>query len=499
MNSGTARQARTSTSGRRTARRHDSSLPVEVTSFVGRASELSAIRSRLADGARFVTLTGVGGVGKSRIAVNAAHQLLPAIADGVHFVELTRLRHGELLAQAILESAGIAPVAGEAPAESLVRGLSGKDVLLVLDNCDHLHLACAELVPLLLQRTSGVAILATSRKPIGSSGEWVVPVAPLTTTHSSAGEREAVQLFVDRVQAVRPDFLADSCNFEQITALCRRLDGLPLAIELAARRLRVLSLEQLSVRLEDRFRVLTEAPNDVPERHRSLRAVFDFSYEQCSAAEQVLWARVSVFVGSASLEALESICESDSEAGSSVLDLVDGLVQRSILVPTETSSGPRYWMLESVREYGVQRLANMANGVEAVRFQRRHREFYARVAQLAEREWFGPGQDEWCDRLRAELPNLRAAMESFLDEDDRSGAAEMATTLWPLWIAHGQLHEGRMWFHRTMAGELDDAKALAVSAWIDLLEGDVEVAESRLTSSVTLARARGDDRSLAQA
>ncbi|MGA5546200.1 ATP-binding protein [Mycobacterium sp. NPDC051198] len=494
MSIGSAGFARADSGGGRATRGNTvAGLTMEVTSFVGRAGELAAIRSRLAEGARIVTLVGVGGVGKSRIARRAARRLLPVFSGGVYFVDLTRLRHDELLAQAVLDSAGIDAVRGAQDSlDRLIQAVTGKDVLIVLDNCDHLHAGCSEFVAALVRQTAGVAVLATSRSPIRTSGEWLVPVPPLTASESADGDRAAVQLFVDRVQAVRPDFAADGENIEQIISLCRRLDGLPLAIELAARRMRVLSLEQLSQRLEDRFRVLTEAPSDVPERHRSLLAVFDFTYEQCSPGERRLWIQASTFVGGASLEALESVCA--SEDGESVLDLVDGLMQRSILTRAEGVGGPRITMLESVREYGMRRLEE--SSVQAA-VRDRHRDFFAEYVRVAEQSWFGPNQDVWCAAHRAELPNLRAALESFLADGDNAAAAQMVAAMWPLWLMHGYLHEGRMWCKRVISADVANAKAQWVTGWIELLEGNVDLSTSRLARSLELAQSSDDHQSMA--
>lgn len=466
-------------------------LPGEATSFIGRRDVLTAIRSRIGSGARLVTLVGIGGIGKSRVVVQAARQLTPVFPDGVIYVDLTQLRHRELLAQAVLDAAGIPPAASEEAAEYLIRSLAGKAVLIVLDNCEHLLAACAELVALLLRRTAGVAVLSTSRMPLGTTGEWLIPVQPLAVSGQDA---DGVALFVDRVQSVQSAFVVDAANIGRIEALCARLDGLPLAIELAARRMRVLSLDQLIDRLEDRFRILTEAPNDVPERHRSLRAVFDYSYEQCSPDESRLWAQASVFVGSISLEALEAVCVPDGPV--TALDLVDGLVQRSILIRSESVNGARYRMLESIREYGIDRLHDE---LDTVQLRHRHRGYFSEVARRAERHWFGPRQADWSEELRLELPNLRAALDSFLSDGEWEAAAEMVADLWPFWLAHGHLHEGRMWFQRSRVDDYPSPKTMWVSAWIDLLEGDVETSTRRLKISVALSQKLGDIRSLANA
>jgi predicted ATPase/DNA-binding CsgD family transcriptional regulator len=466
-------------------------LPAELSTFVGRRRELSEVRPLL-ENHRLVTLIGSGGVGKTRLAVQAARRVLRGFGDGVWLVELAALADPELLAATV---AGVFGVADRSARSALVAYLEDKRLLLVLDNCEHLVEACASLVGKLLAAAPELRVLVTSREPLRVDGEQVVGVAPLSVPDPRSlppgdlAEFESVRLFAERARAVRPTFVVNADNRLAVAAVCRRLDGIPLGIELAAAQLRVLSVEQILARLDDRFPLLATARGVAPGRQQSLRATLDWSHDLCSPGEQLLWARVSVFAGGFDLGAAEAVCGGDRNDPGQVFELVTGLVDKSILVrEPEAEAAARYGLLETVRQYGRQRLA--ATGQETVLLAR-HREYYRQLARRAAAERVSPREVDWLLRLRRELPNLRQAMESGLAEPGAAHAAlEIAVAVQDLWYGGGRHREARRWLTRALAGDLQPtpprAIALAVAGYLTLLLGDAKPSGPMLAEAQVL-------------
>jgi len=338
-------------------------LPAELTSFVGRRRELATTRQMLAS-SRLLTLTGVGGVGKTRLALRMAGEVRRTFPDGVWFVELAALHDSQLVPYTLANALELRQVSPE-PTADLAHYLEEKRLLVVLDNCEHLTDACAVLASKLLAAAPGLRIVATSRHVLGVEGEQILPVPPLSTpaaeTEVGAGDAthyESVALFVDRATAVAPDFEIVDANRAAVLELCRRLDGIPLAIELAAVWLRILSPAQILDRLEDRFRLLTTVRPASPARQQTLDAAIAWSFDLCSPAEQLLWARLSVFSGGFDLEAAEEVCSGDGIARVDVLTLVASLVNKSIIIRKQATEHTTAWyqMLETIRQYGVTQL-----------------------------------------------------------------------------------------------------------------------------------------------
>ena len=337
-------------------------LPAELTSFVGRRRELSETRRLLAS-SRMLTLTGVGGVGKTRLALRMAAEVRRTFPDGVWFVELAALHDAQLVPHTVANTLELRQVSAD-PAGDLAAYLERRRLLVVLDNCEHLTDACAMLASKLLAAAPGLRILATSRHVLGVEGEQILAVPPLSTRTArveagDAAHYESVRLFLDRAAAVAPDFEVGDGNRDAVVELCRRLDGIPLAIELAAVWLRTLSPVQILDRLEDRFRLLTSGRSAAP-RHQALDATVGWSYELCSPAEQLLWARLSVFSGGFDLEAAEEVCSGEGIPTADVLNLIASLVNKSIVIRIQATSHTTAWyqMLETIRQYGEERLAD---------------------------------------------------------------------------------------------------------------------------------------------
>ncbi|MCX5215478.1 LuxR C-terminal-related transcriptional regulator [Kitasatospora sp. NBC_00240] len=438
-------------------------LPVDVTSLVGRQGEVSQVKKMLSS-SRLATLTGVGGVGKTRLALQVARQLRRAFPDGVWLAPLAEVGETDLLALTVMEAVGLRSPTQE-PVAALTDYLRDKQLLLVLDNCEHLVEGCAELVARLLPACPRLRILATSREPMGIDGESVfmvptLPVPDLTTTATP----ESMALFAERAAAAVPGFLVTENNRQAVASLCRHLDGLPLAIELAAVRMRVLSVEELLARQGDRYALLTRGNRSAQPRHRSLRAAVDWSFELCSDTERLLWARLSAFAGGCDLEAAQHVCAGEGLPAEEVLEAIAGLLDKSILLREETAGRVRYRMLETIRQYGRERL--LESREEEV-LHRRHRDYYLEQAEQLQVQWFGPGQTELLVRMRAEHANLRAALEFCLSEpaEMRTGL-HMAGALWLYWMLSGLQKEGEYWLRRTLASQPEPSSERAIGLWV---------------------------------
>jgi non-specific serine/threonine protein kinase len=482
-------------------------LPIDVTSFVGRRRELSAARRLLGD-ARLLTLAGAGGVGKTRLALRLAAEVRRTFPDGVWLADLAALQDRELVPQTVLAALGLRDDSTRLPVNTLLEYLAGKRLLLVLDNCEHLQDACAVLATKLLSEAEGLRILATSRQLLNAEGEQVLEVPPLSVPDpdwpSGAGsliEYEAVRLFAERAAAVVPGFAVTADNGAVVARLCQGLDGIPLAIELAAVRLRVLSAEQILERLDDRYRLLTGGSRTALERHQTLRAAIDWSYDLCSPREQILWGRLSVFSGGFDLEAVEQTCADADIAQEDVIELVTGLVDKSILAREEHGSRVRYRLLESIRQYGQTRLTE--SGQEK-QLRRRHCHYYHDLARRADAAVMSSRQTEWLLRLRVDLPNIRVALNFCLTEPGQAQVGlATASALQYYWLFYGLLREARQWL--TQALRLDPqptvirSKALSAAAFILLLQGDADAALPLRDEGNALARRLDDGRALAHA
>src|SRR6516164_504795 len=373
-------------------------LPAELTTFVGRRGELAEVR-RLLAGSRLVTLTGVGGVGKTRLALRAAAGLARAFRDGVWLVQLDQLRDQALVAQAVAGALGLQDRAGYAQAAALADYLSARQLLLVLDNCEHLVDAAAKLADLLLRAAAGLRVLATSREALTTDGETVLAVPPLAAPE--AGRRltvaelarfPAAGLFAERAAQVVPGFALNEANMAAVAGICGRLEGLPLAIELAAAQTRVLSPEQIDARLGDRLGLLTRGGRARPARQQTLRASIEWSWELCTRAERLLWARCSVFAGGFELDAAEDICADDRLAAGDVLDLLAALASKSILAVEHGEGVARYRLPETLREYGQERLRESG---EDTALRRRHRDWHEQLARRADTGWLSLQMTDW--------------------------------------------------------------------------------------------------------
>ncbi|MFF1875513.1 ATP-binding protein, partial [Kitasatospora herbaricolor] len=472
-------------------------LPVDVTSFVGRRSQVADVRKLLLGTSRLVTLTGPGGVGKTRLARRVAETVQRAFGDGVRFVELAELREASLLAHRVAERLDLRDQSTRTALDTVIEHLRPRSILLVLDNCEHLVDDCAKLAERITQECPEVRILATSRQLLDVYGETVVPVPPMgtpelaqqKTSPEAMAAYDSVQLFVDRAAAILPGFELTDENCDSVARLCRQLDGIPLAIELAVVWLRALSLQQIEERLSKRYGLLTRGPRSAPERHRTLRALVDWSYDLCSPAEQRVWARASVFAGGFGLTAIEYVGEGDGVASDEVLDVVRSLVEKSILIPDEHDGSMRYRILETLREYGHERLL-AAGEYETVR--RRHRDWHVRLTEQFRVEWLGPDQEAWAQRLRQEHPNLRIALDTCLAQPGQAAVGlRIVTRLASYWTIGGRLKEACYWLDRALQQAPEPTHERATALWFNafcrLLLGEAEVGAANLLESAELA------------
>lgn len=493
----TARQPRLKVSSNSPPQRN-TNLPNSLTSFVGREWESTQVE-RLLAGARLLTLKGVGGSGKTRLALEVARGLIGEFADGVWLVELAALRDPALVPRTVLATLGGKERPDRSPIETLVETLRRKHLLLVLDNCERLVEACAQLSGELLARCPHLRVLATSRELLNVPAEMSWRVPSLSLPDADAGRSldelsnsEAVRLFVDRVSHRDPDFRLTSENAAAVKEICARLDGIPLALELAAGRVGVLSLEQIAARLDDSLGLLAGGTPAVP-RQQTLRATLDWSYDLLSGPEREMLGRFSVFAGGWSLEAAEAVC---AEGAGRVLDGLARLVEKSLVaVDTEARGGPRYRMLEPVRQYAHEQL-ELAGDILAARH--RHAAFFLALAEQAEEELHGPRQGDWLDRLATEHDNLRAALAWSFGGHDSALGLRLSTSMWLFWYTRGYLSEGRAWLERGIASNGEDAtelraKALDGAGWIAMFQGEYEAAKGLLERGLALYRRLGDE------
>ncbi|WAM19168.1 protein kinase domain-containing protein [Rhodococcus sp. JS3073] len=473
-------------------------LPLELTSFVGRRHELTEAKNLLT-GSRLVTLTGIGGVGKTRLAMRVASAVQREYADGVRLVELGELRDASSLVDSIAGTLGLRDHSARPLREVLIEFLAPRQVLLVLDNCEHIVDAVAELADPLLRVCPRLRILATSREPVVIGGEAVLRVPPLTTpdpdrrpSPRALPKYDAVTLFVERGAAAVPGFALTEENVVAVAGICHRLDGLPLPIELAAARLRAMSPEQILGRLTDRYTLLTRGNRGAPTRQQTLRLCIDWSFELCTAGEQLVWGRVAVFAGTFELDAAERVCGADLDPGE-LLDMLTSLVEKSILIREEHGSVVRFRMLETLREYGFEKLEQTG---EAVALRRRHRDWYEALALDAEAEWISARQLDWIARLKREQPNFREALEFSIDDDPAAGLRTAAALRW-FWSAQGLHNEGRRWLDQLLARQsgpptLEWVKGLYFDSVMANVQGDLEVGATLVEKARTLTAHTSD-------
>jgi predicted ATPase len=503
-----------------TTDRISSTLPTRATGFVGRRRELAKLEGAL-DDARLVTVTGVGGVGKTRLAVQAAARTSDRYPDGVFLVELSPLRDPGLLAATVAGRLGLPSEDGRPQLAALLDYLRDRTLLLILDTCEHLVDACARLADVLLREAPGVTILATSRQPLDVAGESAFLLAPLpvpepdddpaaTADADADADADAVVLFAQRAAAVVDGFTVTNANRAYVIGLCRALDGIPLGIELAAVRLRALPLDEMARHLDDRFRVLTGGKRAGVERHHTLRAAIEWSYELCTRAEQLLWARLSVFAGTFDLAAAEEVCTGGELAREQIVETLVGLVEKSVLVrqadttvgaasadagvPADAGAGrTEYRMLDTIRQFGADHLAG--TNAEAVARSR----LVAHYLAMAQRWGRDPMRDQLAQyrALYREHANLRAAMEYALDlTGNDSAAVAIATSLAMYWRLSGQLREGEYWLNRVLERcprpSPARARVLGARGYVTTLLGDLRAAHADAEAALEMAAQFGD-------
>ncbi|MBC2642603.1 MULTISPECIES: protein kinase domain-containing protein [unclassified Rhodococcus (in: high G+C Gram-positive bacteria)] len=428
-------------------------LPLDLSSFVGRRHEINEAKSLLVS-SRLLTLVGIGGVGKTRLALRVASNIQREYSDGAWLIELDEVHTPSRLVDVVASTLGVRDQPDRSLRETVLDFLSSREVLLILDNCEQVLDAVADLATILLRQNPNVRILATSREPLAVPGEATLRVPPLTAPdpdHEPALQGlpryDAVSLFTERATTAVSTFALTDANKTAVARICHRLDGLPLPIELAAARLRAMSPEQILQRLSDRYALLTRGSRGAPSRQQTLRLCVDWSYDLCTPAEQLMWARLSVFTGGFELDAAEFVCGEDVEPAD-VLDSVASLVDKSILIREEQSGMVRFRLLETLRAYGREK-AREEGDYHALR--RRHRDWFRRLARTAEDEFIGPRQLDWIARLGCEQPNLRDAMDFSLTEGDTEAGLQIATPLMQLWGSRGLLSEARSWLDEFLA------------------------------------------------
>jgi predicted ATPase/serine/threonine protein kinase/Tfp pilus assembly protein PilF len=490
----------TSDAGSRTPR-VPNNLPHSLTSFVGRRDEMEDV-SRLLEQRRLVTLTGAGGCGKSRLAIQIARNVLESVPDGVWLAELASLADPGLLPQRIAGAAGIREEPDRPLIETLRSSFADRTILIVLDNCEHMIPACASVAATLLEAAPGLRLLATSRESLGMDGEVVFRVPPLAVPDPSRGlarhelgRFESVRLFAERATAAKAAFALNDENAAAVAQICARLDGIPLAIELAAARIKVLPISQILRRLEDRFRLLTAGGDALPH-HQTLRATVDWSYDLLSERERTLFDRLSCFAGGVSLEAVESICTGEGMNAEGILDLLANLADKSLVLPeTGVGDSARYHLLETLRAYGAERLDQAGDG-EAV--SERHALYFLHLAEQSEPALSGGAESEWLARLEEEHDNLRRAASWFLRSGDGASSLRLAGALWRFWRIHGHLGEGRRRLESSLGAPATEgarharAKALLGAAALARSQSDYVAAARRLEEALPLARDTGN-------
>jgi predicted ATPase/class 3 adenylate cyclase len=476
-------------------------LPVQLTSFIGRENEIAEVKQEL-ESHRLVALTGSGGTGKTRLSLQVAADLLEKFNHGVWFIELAPLTDPDLIPPTILSTVGIQEQPGKTPLDVLKEYFHEKQALLVLDNCEHLIEASAQVTHALLNAAPELKIMASSREALGVKGEASYPVPSLSLpnpkhlpTIEQLSQYEAVRLFIDRASLVSPHFDVDKNNAPFIAQICYRLDGIPLAIELAAARVKMLSVEQISKRLDDRFRLLTGGARTALPRQQTLRALIDWSYDLILENERLLLRRLSVFAGGWALEAAEEVCAGNGIESYEILDLLSQLVNKSLVVVQDSQSGEtRYRMLETIRQYTREKLLEVGGG-EIIRD--RHLAYFVKLAVQAEPELHYSNQIFWLNKLDDEIDNFRLAVEWALANDIESGL-RIAATPWRFWLGRGYFQEVGAWLQSLLeqykTTDALHAQALAIRSSCMFRQGNFPEAVRLAKQSLEMARRVSDQR-----
>ncbi len=481
-------------------------LPHQLSSFIGRAQEIAEVK-RLLPATRLLTLTGPGGCGKTRLAIQVATDVMEAYSAGIWLVELAALGDPRLVPQTVASAVGVREAPRQQLRESLVDHLRRKKLLLVLDNCEHLLEACGHLAETLLSACEDLRVLATSREALGIPGEitWRVPSLSLPQrsappTADTVARYDAIRLFIERATAVQSTFTLTAKNAGAVVEVCRHLDGIPLAIELAAARVAALPVEEIAARLSDRFALLSHGRRTAPPRHRTLQAAIDWSYHLLSGAEQRLLCQLSVFTGGWTLEAAEAVCRTEGSGPYYVMDVLTELVMKSLVLPDEQQGSMRYRLLETVREYAFARLA--ASG-EVAGVKERHLDWYVTLAERAAPELVGASQLVWFDRFETEYDNLRGALEWSLQSGRSEAGLRFMGAIWRFWYVRGHFGEGRRWLEALLhaGGTASDAiRAEALKAAGNLAvwgQADYTSGRALYQESLVLWRKIGDKRGIA--
>ena len=484
-------------------RRHN--LPSQLTSFVGRQREIDEIRRQLST-TRLLTLTGAGGCGKTRLALQVAGELVDQFTDGVWVVDLSPLSEQGLIPQTVAATLGVCEAPNRSLADVLSEYFRPRHVLLLLDNCEHVIAESAHLVEPLLRTATRLHVLATSREGLGIAGEVVsrvpslsLPTASELPDSEAIMEYDAISLFAERARAVDTSFTVSASNAATVVEICYRLDGIPLALELAAARLNVLSVEQINRRLSDRFRLLTGGSRTAVARQRTLEATVGWSYDLLSQTERILLCRLSVFPGGWTLEAAEDVCAGDGIDRESMVDLLSHLVDKSlIVVDAETAGERRYRFLETVRQYGRERLVRSG---DAERARDRHLNFFSELVRRAESELQKADQVFWLNRLQREYDNVRSALDWCLAIPERGDTGlDLAVALTWFWIKRGYFAEGRQWLERALSATESSgwlrAKALNSLSCMAVFQADYNTTLARSDESIALGRKAGDLRTI---
>lgn len=478
-------------------------LPLALGRFIGRERELPVVRERLAS-ARLLTLTGTGGCGKTRLALEIASGLVSEFADGVWYVELAPLTEKRLVPYIVASTLGLREQPERPIIETLRDALHPQAPLIILDNCEHLLTECAHLCEALLQFCPRVRILATSREPLGAMGEIIWNVLPLALPESEDAlpddllQVESVQLFVDKAAALIPEFTLSRANAPFVAQICRHLDGLPLAIELAAARCKSLSVQQLAVRLGERFELLTQGRRTAPARHQTLLATIDWSYSLLNADERIVFQRLAVFAGGWTLAEAEAVCGTVSP--SHILDVLSLLVDKSLVVKQEWSRDVRYSMLETLRQYAWERLQE-AGQAELVR--NRHLAFFVEFVEQVAPRLVSSEELGWLKRLQQDLDNFRAALAWSIESDAVSGI-RLAAALERYWLSVGSLAEASEWADRLVAASAGTAptvraRGMVIAGALAGLRGQGARAATLLEQSLLLFEQLGDELGIAWA
>ena len=460
-------------------------LPYQLTSFIGREQEIAQLKE-LVTANRLVTLTGAGGAGKTRLAIEVASRLIDAFPDGVWLVELAALSDPRLVPQAVAQALGVKEQPTRPIIETLSDHLASKKLLLVLDNVEHLLEACVHLVDTIVRHSPDITVFVTSRERLGMTGELTyrvpsltVPGASETLTPETALRYEGVRLFVERAKLVCPDFALAAENASSVASICARLDGMPLAIELAAVRLRSMSVDELSERLDQRFALLADGSRAALPRHRTLRSVIDWSYDLLTDVEQAMLRRVSVFAGGWTLASAEQVCAGDGIDASNVIERLTSLVDKSLVVTDEQAGATRYRMLETVRQYAVDRLRESR---EESQCRGSHLACFVSLAEAFKWEVFGSQQESWFSRIGSELDNLRAAL-AWSAESSPTDGVRLAAALDLFWRLRGHVAEGRQWLARLLDAfpidgpTLERARGLLVAGILAMEQADYAAAK----------------------